>query len=116
MKMYFCEMRYYATGEGSLGGIAFILAKNKKQAKAEFCKRNIGIPNIAPEAFEQHIQGAINYYSPCIAVTEFNKKTKRLIKKQLEKYVTEPVINWLLDSEDNQALFHFNLNFYINYS
>jgi len=116
MKTYFCYLDYYATGEGLTHVMGMVAAENEESAKEKFIVDNL-YSDWDHVAKADMIKGGVNYFSPCIAIFDFQDQSKReAIKGIMKDFLTDKMIEHLFAAENAHALGKFNLHSYVNYS
>lgn len=110
MKTYVCYLVYFATGEGMTYAVGAVYAKNKKEAKAKFCKKHMMNDN---SDFEEE---TIKYFSKCVDVYDYsNKDNHPKIKEVMQKFFNDPTTSYVLSFID-KGLVDFYFKSYVNIS
>lgn len=104
---------YGATGEGLTHGMAIVAAKSKNAAKKEYVTKYVCDVCLTDE----HKKSCIDYFSLCVSVHEWHKKSNHdVIKEILKRFFSESIINSMFEAEKYAAMHEFNFKLYTNYS
>jgi hypothetical protein len=110
MKIYFCYLNYFATGEGMTNAIAVAYAENEEDAKKAFILKHI-CNNDAANML------CISYFSHGVVVYDMNDETQHAkIKNIMKDFFTENNIEYMFHANKAGALIDFYYKSYANYS
>jgi hypothetical protein len=113
MKLYFCFLEHFATGEGLTYCMAIVGSENEENAKKEFVRKYMCNELVK----EKHIQDCVDYFSVGMDVYEWHETTHHdKIKDIMKTFFTQSVIDIMFDAEKAHALHEFNFKLYNNYS
>ena len=113
MKIYFCYLNYFATGEGMTNAMAVAYAENEEYAKKAFIRKHIC--NEMPT--EDNTKDCVNYFSHGVIVYDMDDETQHTkIKNIMKDFFTENNIEYMFHANKAGALIDFYYKSYANYS
>jgi len=113
MKIYFCYLNYFATGEGMTNAMAVAYAENEEDAKKAFILKHLCNVFIN----EKHTQDCVNYFLHGVVVYDINDETQHAkIKNIMKDFFTENNIEYMFHANKAGALIDFYYKSYANYS
>jgi len=110
IKTYFCNLEYFATGEGLIIAIGFVFANNKDEARKKFCRQHMC--RLVHDENE-----AIEYFSPAVHVFDMkDKKNHPKVKQIMKSFMSEGAVDSVFAAYDHGALMECYFKHYINYN
>jgi hypothetical protein len=112
MKTYFCELNYFATGEGMKNVMAVVYADglNEEDAKKAFILKHM-CNNDATDML------CISYFSHGVVVCDMDDETQHAkIKNIMKDFFTEKNIEYMFHANKAGALIDFYYKSYANFS